>query len=94
LKKRLRRNRGREEREDLRTTAEGAHVGELNGLQIGCATREMQGRELGRERNGEQKGREMRRQRKCAEGGGDERGAQMCRYEESAARPGKSQIRE
>jgi len=30
--------------DDLRTTAKGAHVGKLNGLQIDCGTREIQGR--------------------------------------------------
>jgi hypothetical protein len=33
------------ERTNLRTTAKGAHVSELNGLQIDCATREIQGRD-------------------------------------------------
>jgi hypothetical protein len=56
------------ERANLRTTAKGAHVGRLNGLQIDCGTREIQGRVKERkERRTKRAGNEE--QRESVEGG-------------------------
>lgn len=86
MKGRLGGNKGEKERANLRTTAKGAHEGELNGLQIDCGTRKIQGRVKDRNEGHEEKWREVRRESKCVGGGessnrmreGDKRADMSC----------------